>query len=808
MAENNLENSQKIIDKNLESVMHEAMMPYAEYVIMDRAIPRLEDGLKPVQRRVLYAMYELGNTPDKPYKKCARIVGECLGKFHPHGDTSVYDALARLAQEFNMGEILVDGQGNFGSADGDRPAAMRYTEARLAPLAMEMLRDLDKETVPFGSNFDDTTKEPTLLPGRFPNLLVNGANGIAIGLATNIPTHNLSEVIDGTVAYIESLIKKKPLSLDEVMQYIPAPDFSTGGEIIPVQMRQAYETGKGKIIIRAKFKIEREGERRNIVFTEFPYQTNKQEIVKKILEDKEKGKEVFEPINDIVDESDREGIRVVVKLAKNANIGAILRALFKYSDLSKSFSLNMVAIAGGKPKLLSLTSILDHYAKYQRDLIKKRSAYDLAQAKEREEILNGLMIAINNIDEVIKIIKKARTTNDAKSTLKVRFSLSEKQANAILEMKLRRLTSLEIDDLKKEIAELVKLIADLTAIVASETRQYRVVIDELKEIRRRYGSPRKSFISSNEDEVIDAAVNAISTTSQGYLLTRANGTVVFVKNSSFGTSNRDASSFDVNTAVVDVQPCKNDTVLYAFTDKGNYVRVYTDVLGCYRLRDKGFSARALSPLAKDDEKIVKAFTVVEGEEESITVAHFTSGGNVRYCKLSDYVDEKVEYAAAVKLKNEQERVIAVEIVTSDKIVMISKNGYAVKVDGSDVMVKGKLTLGSSVMKIADDDKAIYAGFMKDDEEVLLVGAAGRGKRMTISNVPELNKNCRGSKVLNDLVYTARSSKDFSLIVENKEKGLRTVALKEVILADIYDKGDYLLDELGYNIETMSIHKIY
>ncbi|MBQ7653376.1 MAG: DNA topoisomerase 4 subunit A [Clostridia bacterium] len=806
MDENTV-STHKIIDKNLESVMHEAMMPYAEYVIMDRAIPRLEDGLKPVQRRVLYAMYELGNTPDKPYKKCARIVGECLGKFHPHGDTSVYDALARLAQDFNMGEILVDGQGNFGSADGDKPAAMRYTEARLAPLALEMLRDLDKNTVPFSANFDNTQKEPALLPGRFPNLLVNGASGIAIGLATSIPTHNLGEVIDGTIAYIESLIKKKPLSLDEIMQYIPAPDFSTGGEIIPLQIRQAYETGKGKILIRAKFKIEREGEKRNIVFTEFPYQTNKQDIVKKILEDKEKGKEAFDPISDVVDESDREGIRVVVKLVKNANIGAVLRALYKYSDLAKSFSFNMVAIAGGKPKLLSLISILDHYAKYQRDLIKKRSEFDLSKAKERAEILGGLLIAINNIDEVIKIIKKARTTSDAKSTLRVRFSLSEKQANAILEMQLRRLTSLEIDDLKNEIAALTKLIADLTAIVGSETRQYRVVIDELKEIRRKYGSPRRSFISSNEDEVIDAAVNAISTTSQGYLLTRANGTVVFVKNSSFGTSNREASAFDSASAVVDVQPCKNDTVLYAFTDKGNYVRVYTDSIGCSRMRDKGFSARALSPQAKADEKIVKAFTVVEGEEDSITIAHFTSSGNVRYCKLSEYVDEKIEYAPAVKLKNGEERVIAVEIVTSDKIVMISKKGYGVKVDGSDVMVKGKLTLGSSVMKVGDDDQAIFAAFMKDDEELILVGSSGHGKRMTVSNIPELNKNCRGSTVLAGLIYAAKCVRDDSLIINNADKGLRFVALKDVILEDIYDKGDYLLDELGYKIDSVTIHKI-
>ena len=803
----NMDNTARIIDKNLESVMHEAMMPYAEYVIMDRAIPRLEDGLKPVQRRVLYAMNELGNTPDKPYKKCARIVGECLGKYHPHGDTSVYDALARLAQDFNMGEVLVDGQGNYGSAEGDKPAAMRYTEARLAPLALELLRDLDKNTVPFGANFDDTLKEPAILPGRFPNLLVNGANGIAIGLATNIPTHNLSEVIEGTVAYIESLIKKKPLSLQEVMQYIPAPDFPTGGEVIPVQIEQAYATGRGKIIIRAKFKIEREGERRNIVFTEFPYQTNKLEIVKKIIEDKEKGKEAYAAINDVVDESDREGLRVVVKLAKNANIGAVLRALFKYSELSKSYSLNMVAIAGGKPKLLSLIGILDHYAKYQRDLIKKRSQFDLAVAKDQEEILSGLLIAINNIDEVIRIIKKARTTADAKSTLMVRFSLSEKQANAILEMRLKRLTSLEIDDLKKEIAELKLKIAELTAIIASETKQYQVVINELNEIKRKYGSPRRSFISANEDEIIDAAVNAISSTSQGYLITRSNGTILFIKNGSFGGSNKDASAFDVANGVIDVQPCKNDTVLYAFTDKGNYLRVYCDTLGCSRLRDKGFSAHALASQASDKEKIIKAFTVVDGEEENVTIAHFTSGGNVRYCKLSEYVDEKVEYGAAVKLKSDDEKVIAVDIVNDNNIVMVSRNGYAVRVDGTDVMIKGKLTLGSSVMKVGEEDEAIFAAFMKEEDELAFVAKNGRGKRMPVSQIPVTNKNCRGSMAFKDILYVAASEKDDAFIFDNETKGPRFVNMEDVILVDIYDKGDFLVDDYDYVIEKATIHKL-
>ncbi|MBO4534301.1 MAG: DNA gyrase subunit A, partial [Clostridia bacterium] len=387
----------RIFEKPIEEVMHESMMPFAEYVILDRALPRVEDGLKPVQRRILYSMNELGLTPDKPYKKCARIVGECLGKYHPHGDTSVYDALVRMAQDFNMSSILVEGQGNFGSVDGDGAAAMRYTEARLSALSLELLRDIDKETVDFTSNFDDTLKEPTMLPGRFPNLLVNGANGIAVGLATNIPTHNLSEVIDGTIAYINNAKDRKKTTLQELMKYIKAPDFPTGGEIVCDDMEEIYRTGKGKLVIRAIFHVEKEGDKRNIVFTEFPYQVNKQAVLRKISEYKEAKKAGYDMIQDIIDESDREGTRAVIKLKRDANVKEIISMLFNQTDLSKSFGVNMVAIAGGKPKLLGLEEIIQYYVEYQRNVIKKRSTFELNQAKESEEIHEGLKIAIDNI---------------------------------------------------------------------------------------------------------------------------------------------------------------------------------------------------------------------------------------------------------------------------------------------------------------------------------------------------------------------------------------------------------------------------
>ena len=406
--------------KNLDTVLHESMIPYSEHVILDRALPRVEDGLKPVQRRILYSMMELGVTPDKPFRKSARIVGDCLGKYHPHGDRSVYDAMVRMAQPFNTNELLVSGHGNFGSVDGDGAAAMRYTEAKLAPLAMELLRDLEKNTVKWCLNFDDTLKEPEILPGRFPNLLVNGSTGIAVGLATNIPPHNLAEVIDGVVAYINS----PAISLKDMLKIIKGPDFPTGGVILShSEIKQAYETGRGKVYIRAKMHIENEGaDKKNIVITEFPYQVNKSTLLQKIANFREENKYNFADISEIRDESDREGTRAVIKLKKDADVKAIYESLLKNTELQTTFGINMVAIANGKPKQMGLLDIISYYSEYQREIIFRRSKYDLEQAKEREHILSGLIIAIKNIDAVVKIIKTSQNTTEAKKRLRYAFS--------------------------------------------------------------------------------------------------------------------------------------------------------------------------------------------------------------------------------------------------------------------------------------------------------------------------------------------------------------------------------------------------
>ena len=458
--------------QSIEEVMPGSMLPYAEFVILDRALPRVEDGLKPVQRRILYTMYEMGLTPEKPHKKSARIVGDCMGKYHPHGDSSVYDAMVRMAQPFNMRMTLVNGHGNFGSVDGDPAAAMRYTEARLEPLALELLKDLDMETVPFSFNFDDSLLEPDLLPGHFPNLLVNGANGIAVGLATNIPTHNLGEVIDGCCAYID----KPAMSLNEMMKYIPGPDFSTGGYIIANELKQAYETGKGKITMRAKYNVE-QGEygKKLIVITELPYQTNKAELLRKIMLLREDKKELLSGIAEIVDESDRSGMRAVIAVKKDGDVDAILNFLFKYTDLQCTFGINMVAIAGGKPRQLGLLDIIKYYTQYQRSVVLRRCKYELKEALARCHILEGLIIGVHNVDEVVKIIKTSESTPDARRRLMERFELSEKQAQAILDLRLARLAKLEVTKLEKELADLRKRIEELEKIIADKNLQYAIV---------------------------------------------------------------------------------------------------------------------------------------------------------------------------------------------------------------------------------------------------------------------------------------------------------------------------------------------
>ncbi|MDY6367395.1 MAG: DNA topoisomerase (ATP-hydrolyzing), partial [Clostridia bacterium] len=493
-----MEKDKGLIVNSLDDVFKNSMLLYAEDVILDRALPRVEDGLKPVQRRILYAMNDMGLTPDKPHKKCAKIVGECLGKYHPHGDSSVYGALVHMAQDFNMRMPLIDGHGNFGTVDGDGAAAYRYTEARLTPLSLELLRDIDKDTVKFNLNFDDSTTEPMTLPGRFPNLLVNGAMGIAVGLACNIPTHNLAEVIDGTAAFIDN----PKISLKEMMKHIKAPDFPTGGYIVAGEgLEEAYKTGRGKIKIRARVNVEKDGEKQNLIISELPYQVNKAELLKKISEMKETKKEILGGIADVVDESDRNGMRAVIKLRKDADAKKILTYLYANSELETSFGINMVAIAGGKPRQMGLLDIISYYVNYQREVILRRSKFDLERAKERAHIVEGLIVAVKNIDEVIKIIKSAENTADAREKLSKRFDLTDVQASAILDLRLARLTKLEVYKLEEELKQLKKRIKELTEIVESKQKQMEIVKNEMLEIKNNFGEKRRTNIITVDGEI-------------------------------------------------------------------------------------------------------------------------------------------------------------------------------------------------------------------------------------------------------------------------------------------------------------------
>ena len=745
------ENNERVYEKTVEQVMHESMIPYSEYVILDRALPRVEDGLKPVQRRILYSMYELGLTHDKPHKKCARIVGECLGKYHPHGDTSVYDALVRLAQNFNMSECLVDGHGNFGSVDGDSAAAMRYTEARLAPIAQEMLRDLDKDTVTYSLNFDDSLKEPDMLPGRFPNLLVNGASGIAVGLATNIPTHNITEVIDGAVAMIDN----PHIKLEDLMTIIKGPDFPTGGIIYKTdELRQAYETGKGRVTITAKMHIEREGDKKSIVITELPYQVNKSKLLLKINELRESKKDPYVQIADILDESDRQGLRATIKLKRDADPDRIVKLLLKHTDLQTNFGINMVVIADGKPRLMGLKEILRYYLDYQRTLIQRRTRYDLNAAKERDEILRGLLVAIQNIDEVIAIIKGAKNVNDAKDALRQRFSLSEKQANAIVEMKLRRLTNLETDEIINEIEELRVKIDKLTKILASARLQYQVIKEELLDIKKRYKRARRTtIVDENGKEMQVTELKPEEAESKpvvnGGIVLFQNGNLKFCNQRTLGAGGKTTVGLAESDVVKDICYLTSDRYFYAFTDQGNVARILASDLPERSWKDKGIPFIKLVPQADKDEKVVAVLCPEDGKkaDPESTLIFFTSEGMAKRTLTSEYLTLSKSYFQATVLKDDEKVVNVCKFEEGISMIFVTRDGMALNAELSDVPVQGRRSAGVKGISLATGDKVIYASIIDDMGELIVVTELGYGKRMIIGEFDISKRYRKGTKVM-------------------------------------------------------------
>lgn len=740
---------QSIITKNLEDVLHESMLPYAEYVILERALPRIEDGLKPVQRRILYSMYEQGMTPDKGYKKSARVVGDCLAKYHPHGDSSVYDAMVRMAQPYNMGMTLVDGQGNFGSIDGDSAAAMRYTEVKLQPLALELLKDIDKNTVRWKPNFDDSQNEPDILPGRFPNLLVNGATGIAVGLATNIPTHNLCEVIDGAIAYL----KNPKITIDEIMQIVKGPDFPTGGYVIcGKELKTAYETGKGKIRMRAKMHIETEGDKSVIVITEIPYQINKADLLKKIDDLSESKKELFGDIVSVNDESDRKGMRAVIKLKKDADVNKILAGLYKYSNIESSFSINMVAIADGKPRQLGLLDYYGYYTDYQKSVVLKRTKYDLDKAKERAHILEGLIVAVTNIDEVIRIIKTSPDTPTARQNLRSAFNLTERQANAILDLRLARITKLEVDNLKEELRQLELLIKEYTSIIESKAKLIKVVESELLQIKKKFGEERRSVIVNSEEEISVKQLTEQKASEVFMLGLNVLGKIRKTKIANYKKLVKEAEP-QLRDVYFNKITVRNDQTVLMITNRGNLYKVDAEVIEEARgLNIEGYDFNSLVKDSQSGEKLVAMLATSSDEMQLGQLLFATKNGLVKISEFAEYNLLKSPYLA-MKIDDNDE-LISVQSYDKDKnIFFVTKKGMCVNCN-TEFPVYKRVSGGVKGIDLYEDDSLIGVELVTQEDYITVGATNGCFKNVAVSEIGELPKARKGVKIfeLGDAKY--------------------------------------------------------
>ena len=738
--------NQNVLDVVLEDVLHNSMMPYSESVILDRAIPRVEDGLKPVQRRVLYSMHEMNLTPDKPHKKCARIVGDCLGKYHPHGDSSVYGALVRLAQPFAMRMPLVDGHGNFGSVDGDSAAAMRYTEARMSALALELLRDLDKDTVQWTANFDDSLEEPTTLPGRFPNLLVNGASGIAVGLATDIPTHNMGECIDAVIAYINN----PKITTKELLNVFHGPDFPTGGLlIITDSLENIYETGLGKCKVRARLHVENDDNgKKNIVITEIPYGVSKSALLAKIGDMKAANADaLLANVYDIVDESDKAGMRAVIKCKKDADVNRIVEMLYRKTNLERTVPINMMAIANGKPEQLSLRAYLGYYSEYQRQVIYKRTAYDLKAAKARAEIVEGLLIAIRNIDEVIKIIKESESTQKAKETLRSRFELNDVQAQAILDMRLKNLARLEVGKLEEELAALKKRIAEFESIIASKTKQFDIVKRELLEVKKAQNSPRMTVIVDGDTQMNYSAPSEAEAVQyrDGILTVNSDGMMRFMSQKTFVTARKDVEGMTTDALPMQYASVNNKGTLYVVTDMGNLARLDVTDLPEKRFKEKPFKLLNVNQDAATNESVVKVL-FFEGAPAGELML-FTRGGIVKRVDLSEFNSVSKAYFKAINLAD-GDSVISAEVVDEcGSIMEITRLGQVLRYELAEVPVQGRTAGGVKGVKLNDGDSVVYAGQNDDEGEVIVITDNGHAKRVILATIDITSRYNKGVKIV-------------------------------------------------------------
>ena len=730
----------RILDINMEDVMHNSMMPYAEHVILERALPRVEDGLKPVQRRILYTMMELGTTPDKPHRKCARIVGDCLGKYHPHGDSSVYGALVHMAQDFSMRAPMVDGHGNFGSIDGDGAAAMRYTEARMTPLAMEMLRDIEKDTVPFRLNFDDTLKEPDMLPARFPNLLVNGANGIAVGLATNIPTHNLGESIRAVLAQMDN----PEISLEELMQILPGPDFPTGGVLLNNdEIRRGYETGRGKLTLRARVHIE-DGTngKKLLVITEVPYQVKKAAMLEKIHKLSEEKKAALGGICDIRDESDRTGMRAVIELKRDTDPAKVLAYLYKYSDLQITFGVNMVAISGGKPVLLTLKQLIAGYIDYQKQVVTRRTEYELKQAKARAHILQGLMIALDNLDEVIALIRASKSPKEARIGLMERFELTDVQAQAILDMRLQRLTNLEVEALRKEYADILKLITRLEGILKSEKKLREVIRKEMEALAEQYADERRTALEAPEDVPVELPDSTpvpedavVVFTESGYLKRILPAQLKRTPLPTPEENPGDSARFLMNTTTAET--------LYIFTSLGNCYPVNVGKLAECKPRDRGQLLAGVLAGLEDGEQALYMMTADSGKLKSMPDFLFvTRRGMIKRTAAADY-DVRSRKYPALSLKKE-DSLLDVRPADIDRdVLLITRGGMSIRFPLSGVPVQGRIAAGVRAMSVETGDEVCCFRQIAEGDEIILFSERGWAKRIPQLDFEPQNRSGKG-----------------------------------------------------------------
>ena len=730
---------------NIEDELKKSFISYAMAVIVSRALPDVRDGLKPVHRRILYSMHELGVTPDKPFRKSARIVGDVLGKYHPHGDSSVYDAMVRLAQDFSTHYLLVEGQGNFGSVDGDGAAAMRYTEARLSKLSMEMVRDIEKETVDFYPNFDETLMQPAVMPSRFPNLLVNGSSGIAVGMATNIPPHNLGEVIDGVVCMLDN----PDCTVDDLMKHIKGPDFPTGGVILGRRgIYDAYHTGKGRIIVRAKSDIEdMGGNRHRIVVTEIPYMVNKAKLIEKIAEMVHE--KTVDGISDIRDESDRKGMRIVIELKRDTNAQVVLNTLYKHTQLQDTFGAIMLALVDGEPKILSLKQMIHHYIEHQEDVIRRRTKYDLDKAEARSHILEGLLIALDNIDEVIALIRASRTTQDARDGLMERFGLTERQAQAILDMRLQRLTGLERDKLEAEYAELQKLIAYYRQVLADEQMVFGIIKDEILEIKRKFADERKTEISAMEGEIdmldlIDEEDMVVTLTHYGYVKRLPKATYRAQKRGGKGVVGATTREEDF---VDQMYVTSTHDPLMFFTNRG---RVYQ--LNCYEIPEAGRTARgtAIINLLQLDpgEKVTAMLPVPAEKVEGHYLVMATRKGIIKRTSLDEFTNLRKAGLIAMVLR-EDDDLIGVALTDGTGEVMLgTRDGMAIRFAESDMRPIGRNAMGVKSIELEDDDEVVDMSIVEEGALVLSITENGYGKRTEPDEYRVQSRGGKGVKAMN------------------------------------------------------------